>query len=874
MDIPEGLRNILWQRAIVTAKQIAREQGWDSVTDAIDRWTSDPIFEDSFLIAVKRGRVRFAHEHFNTAAAIMDTISTQDDLFNSQDVLGAIFILVTHPGAHYPEARERLVAAFERSVSDHVQRVHWNEATDALLSCILQELFPLPGTSDLRNLYSLLLKQADSSNLRRIADMAQLQTEQFQNLSLQLGSSSPMNVLPGSNHTSRKKPFNNVPQPDYTRLVGRDYEMSRLRKLLSSDDRVFQISLVGVGGVGKSALAQAIALELIERYDSMEEKERFDCIIWASAKEEVLTPYGREPAMASGMTVRTLEHVYSRIAAVLEMESITSALPSQRADVVRTALQSQRCLLIIDNFESVTDIRIRPFLRDLPAPTKAIITSREGFDVADVLPLVGLKTGPAAELVNDEARRHDGLTLTQAQTLRLISVTFGIPLAIRLGVARYALGETFDAVVRWLGDVEGNITDYCVAGQVQLAWSRDTNARSVLLGCSLFSMDVGASPDALAYVADISRYDRDKAITVLLRLQLLQVEHPADRYRMLPITQRFARTQFVTPDAKDNALIERWLSWHLKVIEQVTGGELDTGGDQILYAEYSNVVNVARWCFETKRWADVYALASASWSYAYTHSLFIDRTQSANAVADFNELLSMAMTAGQEMSDDKRVGRVELQRARLQLIQSGPYSEGLVQLLDSAVEKAISSGNNADILLALYTKGHIMFRRRELPAAQDIANDLMARARTTGDDQFAFWAHYRTSEIQAACKHFDNALTSLQVAEGHASALCSPRLRAHVLHRRSAILIAQGNGADAAPVLLEALELDRRRGEIRYVANDMFSLATIYARMPDRKEETIGLAKDVHALYTRLGMTEELKKADELLFELEGKKVE
>jgi tetratricopeptide (TPR) repeat protein len=868
VDLPDELQNVLWQRVIRAAKRMAREQGWNNVAEAIDRWTTDPTLQDSFLIAVKRGRVRLLYERSNTPSAITNIISAKDELFDSPEVLGPIFVLITHPGGHYPEVREKLLATFEQSDSDHVDTAVWGEAVDALLSCIAKELLSLPGTSELRDQYSLQLQHVSAMSLRRIADIAQQQKEQLEIVSRCLDSSRTRNMLAAPDSTMRRKPFHNVPRPDYTRLVGREDQLSRLRKLLRSDDRVFQIALVGVGGVGKSALAQAIALEMIERYGSMEEKDRFDCIIWASAKEEVLTLYGREPAMASGMGVHTLEHVFSRIAAVLEKESITTAPPAQQADVVRAVLQSLRCLLIIDNFESVTDNRIKPFLRELPAPSKVIITSREGFDVADVLRLYGLAPDAAKELANDEAQRH-GLTLTMEQHNQLLSVTHGIPLAIRLGVARYAAGEVFEAVIRWLGDADGDITDYCITGQVQLAWSRDPNARSILLACSLFSMDVGASPEALGYVADISRYGRDRAITVLLRLQLFQVEHPG-RYRMLPITQRFARTQFLAPDTKDHDLIERWLSWNLKVIDQVTGGELDTGGDRILGLEYSNVVNAARWCFETKRWTDLYTLASGLWSYAYTHSLFIDRTQSPNAVAEFDELLSMAMAAGRALGDDKKVGRVELQRARLQLIQFGPQSEGLMQLLDSAVEKAIASGNCPDILLALYTKGHVLFRRGELDAAQDIADDLMARARATGDDQFAFWAHYRTSEIQTAREQFIDALTSLQVAERHANSLHSARLHAHVLHRRSAALIAQGNGQDAVPVLLEALELDRRRGELRYVANDMFNLATIYAGIPSRKKEAVELAQDVHAIYTRLGMMEELGKAGKLLREMQA----
>ena len=148
--------------------------------------------------------------------------------------------------------------------------------------------------------------------------------------------------------------------------------------------------VVGIGGVGKSALALAIADYYREHYEELPLKERFEAIIWISAKEEILTITGRKQSAPPGMIFRTLEDMYTTIAQTLEREDITRAIPEEHDRLVQKVLSTQRTLLIVDNLESVADERVKTFLRSLPLPTKCIITSRERIDVADVHELPGL----------------------------------------------------------------------------------------------------------------------------------------------------------------------------------------------------------------------------------------------------------------------------------------------------------------------------------------------------------------------------------------------------------------------------------------------------------------------------------------------------
>ncbi|MEO1632453.1 MAG: hypothetical protein AAFU38_16915, partial [Bacteroidota bacterium] len=132
-----------------------------------------------------------------------------------------------------------------------------------------------------------------------------------------------------------------------------------------------------------------------------------------------------------------------------------------------------------------------------------------------------------------------------------------------------------------------------------------------------------------------------------------------------------------------------------------------------------------------------------------------------------------------------------------------------------------------------------------------------------------FWSHYRHSEIHAARSDYDAALARLQPAEELANQLQSTRLKAHVLHRRSAVLMASGEYDQAEPVLLKSLELDTSRGELRYVANDLFALAKVYKQKQEPEEVVLRFAHDANQLYQRLGMVEQIEESASLIQEIE-----
>src|SRR5207248_6367820 len=138
-----------------------------------------------------------------------------------------------------------------------------------------------------------------------------------------------------------------------------------------------------------------------------------------------------------GLSLRSLLRLVGPDGQALEPEGFLRPLSEERVHLVQKSLSAQRTLLIVDNLESVTDERVRTFLYNLPVPTKCIITSREWVNVAAVLKLAGLPLEEAEKMISEEATER-GVELNEGQRQRLCERTSGLPLPIKLRVARIA----------------------------------------------------------------------------------------------------------------------------------------------------------------------------------------------------------------------------------------------------------------------------------------------------------------------------------------------------------------------------------------------------------------------------------------------------
>jgi LuxR family glucitol operon transcriptional activator len=145
----------------------------------------------------------------------------------------------------------------------------------------------------------------------------------------------------------------NLPIPDFdeTGFIGRKKDAENVLKLILGNNRV--VSIIGDGGIGKTALALKVAYDILD----LKDKNPFDIIIWVSAKTTMLTAHG----------IKTIENSLVDYGGLLEglIEGVGESSSVQNSlNTIIEYLDLFETLIIVDNLETILDEKIREFIRD------------------------------------------------------------------------------------------------------------------------------------------------------------------------------------------------------------------------------------------------------------------------------------------------------------------------------------------------------------------------------------------------------------------------------------------------------------------------------------------------------------------------------
>jgi tetratricopeptide (TPR) repeat protein len=215
----------------------------------------------------------------------------------------------------------------------------------------------------------------------------------------------------------------------------------------------------------------------------------------------------------------------------------------------------ERTLLVLDNLETVDDEHIFAFLRDLPQPAKAIVTSRHRIDVAYSVRLHGLPPDEAADLISSEMSERD-LTLTGAEIDALVRKTGGVPLAILWSLGLMTLGHPAASVLRRLGSGHSDIAAFCFAESAKAL--EGTDAVRVLNAAALFDAPVERSLLGEAAGLGEDAIARDDAIQTLIQLSLINLRDGG--FTLLPLTRTYVLQMQADQPEVQAATYEAWFS--------------------------------------------------------------------------------------------------------------------------------------------------------------------------------------------------------------------------------------------------------------------------------------------------------------------------
>ena len=362
---------------------------------------------------------------------------------------------------------------------------------------------------------------------------------------------SPNGLGPTTVNREEKAPGPAAPPPlhfpgkAYHRLIGRSQELDHLLALLSDTDRKPIIAVVGLGGIGKTTLAQ-------EAMEACWQDGLFEHIVWASAKTERFIGEGIRKTEVSDFS---LEQLLDEIGRQCNRLDIAKLPLDQKRAAVKHLLTSKRVLVVMDNLETVSESEsfVEALFQLLGPTSKLLLTSRHQVrhERTFTLDLSGLFEAEALTFLREDSEER-GIDIVAQASLddltEIYHVTGGAPLAMKLVIGQMS---------RWpLRRVLDNLKAASSAGPnydfyhfiFKQSWDiLSLEAKQTLVSMAVFDLANGCTEASLAPVCRLPADTLQLALDHLILLSLVDTfgDLTARRYTLHSLTHYFILSDIV-----------------------------------------------------------------------------------------------------------------------------------------------------------------------------------------------------------------------------------------------------------------------------------------------------------------------------------------
>jgi predicted ATPase/class 3 adenylate cyclase len=597
---------------------------------------------------------------------------------------------------------------------------------------------------------------------------------------------------------------NNLPQQG-TSFVGRQREVVEVKKLLESARLV---TLLGVGGIGKTRLSLQVATDLMDGYPDG---------VWfvelAPLTDERLIPQ----AVASVVGVK--EEIG---------RSVIEALVKFVAD--------RQLLLIFDNCEHLLQGCAEVAAQFLRTARKVTIlaSSREHLHVAGEItyPVPALAIPDADGRISLEALTQyeavrlfvdraamvlPAFELTEQNATAVVDICRrldGIPLAIELAAARVRALSVQNIASR-LGDRFGLLTSgnrTALPRQQTLRalidWSYDLLTEAECLLLRRLAIFAGGwtleAAEAVGAGGDIDQSDVLDLLTALIEKSLVAVETSGGRYRLLETVRQYAQDRLNESGDADVTRTQH-LTFYLALAEGARPGL--AGSEQATWlarldAERENLLAAHAWCNRAERGGElglrlVYgaqpywirrgvlelghrAIAEAlARPGAVTRNLVRCKALFAAGWLDYymgryasaRRHLEEDLSIAREMGDEAMVAMV-LQPLGMASLGQGDLAKAR-QYLEEALVLARERGDKRQIAAALNALAQLTRVEGELEEAEPIYENVLALVRELGDRESIAFALLNLAMVSIGRSRADRAQSMLREASAIADEIGS-----------------------------------------------------------------------------------------------------
>ncbi len=322
----------------------------------------------------------------------------------------------------------------------------------------------------------------------------------------------------------------------YTQLFGVKESQQELIDLLLHKTEYWIVSIVGLGGIGKTALADATARQIIRQF-------HYKQVLWI--RMEAGDENGR---------FLSAEHAYANLITKLSQafwpEESSKLSQQQLQQNIHIKLNQQPCLIIVDNLEDVEQTAfLIEQLSSLTKPSKFLITSRvqpQSHAPIYSINIDEMSAVDAFALMRHHAREK-GIQFvhqsTEADLQAIYDTVGGNPYALKLVVSLLKLWPLADLLVNLTEGSAGSSQQLYTHIYRQIWRSLSENARLLLQALTLTS-ETGGTASHLQQISNL-RTDFWAAMQELHQYSLVEVRGNLQekRYGIHRLTYTFLCTE-------------------------------------------------------------------------------------------------------------------------------------------------------------------------------------------------------------------------------------------------------------------------------------------------------------------------------------------
>jgi nucleoside phosphorylase/tetratricopeptide (TPR) repeat protein len=434
-----------------------------------------------------------------------------------------------------------------------------------------------------------------------------------------------------------KENYHNLPTLPHKQLIGREEDLKELLTRISPNFYERTITVVGIGGVGKTSLVleAAYACLAAKKEISNVAIPTFDVIVFSSAQVSALSPQGVIEIDDTYKPIRTLQDLCVDIANTLEQSGLKALDPSDQISGLQSFLSSEdyKILIILDNLETLEyedTHQIYEFLKKIKGNhIKTVVTTRssERYDLSlkelsdsaslQMIDHLLVEVLAEGDLVVDDNFRHD-----------LNRLCGGVPLAIQYAIGVMAIERDPQKVLEKLSDPQGELSQYCFDRLIQEIKVQNPIGYKILVVLSV--SPYGITRENLFYIAEISNLQQEEAshaLTMLSKCSLVFYDN--GYHKMLPLTRRYLLSRLENDSNLESEIRESWVSCYLE-IARLNGGE-DRGEWHIKYDvinnEWKNFKEVFSWCKNRHKYEEARSLWKSLSRFAYLYGYWSDRLE-------------------------------------------------------------------------------------------------------------------------------------------------------------------------------------------------------------------------------------------------------